>query len=73
MFKNVPHKINIKINNLIEEYTLEASTIKVSGKYTIAGLLCNGIPCVYDSNNIIANCDWTTNKYKKYLDTLEIN
>jgi hypothetical protein len=66
-FKNVPRTINITVEGITEEYILEAATLGVDGVHAIAGLMCNDIPYIYDSNNVIATSDWTDDKYTEYI------
>jgi len=70
-FKNIPRIINITVEGITEEYILEAATLGVDGVHAIAGLMCNDIPYIYDSNNVIATSDWTDDKYTEYIKAVE--
>lgn len=70
-FKTAPKNINITFNGKEETYELEASTLNVDDSHVISGLICNDIPYIYDSNNVIAVTDWPNNKYNEYLNAVK--
>ena len=39
--------------------------------HVVAGLICNGVPYVYDSNNIVAHTDWPNDDMRGYRAELE--
>jgi hypothetical protein len=69
-FKELPFNLEIKFEDVTEDYSLESGIIRVGGVHAIAGLLCNDVPYIYDSNNVIAISDWSNNKYEAYLNAL---
>jgi hypothetical protein len=56
-------KLPLKING----YKLHAAAIMSNG-HVVCGLLCNDIPYIYDSNNIIAYSDWPNGDFFGYYD-----
>jgi hypothetical protein len=57
------HNIPLKIG----KYKLYAACIVANG-HAVCGLLCNDIPYIYDSNNIIAYSDWPNCNFFGYYD-----
>jgi len=72
-FESLPLELTISIDDKQDDYVLEAGIISVLGvanDHAIAGLLCNNVPYIYDSNNVTVISDWTNNEYEPYTNAL---
>jgi len=50
------------------KYVLNSATISINIEHAICGIICNGKSYVYDSNNIIVECDgWAEGNIEPYL------
>ena len=60
---------NCDLPSEVEGYILDWGILR-SRHHGIVGLICEGVPYIYDSNNIIANTDWVhgdlTGYYERY-------
>jgi hypothetical protein len=60
----------------LPDFKLEASIIQLENadktklRHSVAGLMCNGIPYIYDSTNYVAQTDWPNGNLGEYMDVL---
>ena len=55
------------IPTMIGNYRLHAAGLS-SNDHSVVGLMCHGIPYIYDSNNIIANSNWPEIDFSGYYE-----
>jgi hypothetical protein len=65
VFIKIPDTIKVLMNN---NYDLQASAVLTNNKmHIVSGLRCGDIWYIYDSNNILVECDWSNADFTKYI------